>query len=167
MTEPCSVLLNQIVLLLQQISPEDYKQKLRILNGSSIGQHVRHTLEFYLCLVDQHELGFINYDLRARDIQLESEPCSALEKITSIKEALTGITSNRNIYLIMSGDNDSIKAPSSIERELIYVNEHAVHHMAIIKSGLLEINGNIKLPESFGIAPSTLRFRKKIGSIPG
>ncbi len=161
MTESCSVLLDQLTLLLRQISPEDYKKKLRILNGSSVGQHVRHTLEFYICLTDQHRNGNVNYDLRARDIRLESDPLAALEKIKSIRKELSGITCNRNLTLFTAGqDIEEIAAPSSMQRELIYVNEHAVHHLAIIKSGLFEIP-EIELPDSFGVASSTLLYRKK------
>ena len=41
----------------------------------------------------------------------------------------------------------------------MYNLEHAIHHHALIKVGL-KIMTKIELPESFGVAPSTIQYRK-------
>jgi hypothetical protein len=43
---------------------------------------------------------------------------------------------------------------------LVYNIEHAVHHMAIMKIGIREVADYINLPDNFGIAVSTLRYRE-------
>ena len=53
--------------LLKIISPAAYSDPLPLLHGSSVGQHVRHTLEFYQCLFEQAPHGFVDYDARKRD----------------------------------------------------------------------------------------------------
>jgi len=44
-------------------------------------------------------------------------------------------------------------------RELIYNLEHTIHHMALIKVGINEVSC-IAVPEGFGIATSTIKFRR-------
>lgn len=44
-------------------------------------------------------------------------------------------------------------------REVLYNLEHCIHHQALIKVALLNFN-YIQISETFGIAPSTIEFRK-------
>jgi hypothetical protein len=48
---------------------------------------------------------------------------------------------------------------TSLERELVYNVEHAIHHMAIIRIAIEREFPSIKLDKHFGIAFSTIRFR--------
>ena len=66
------------------LSDEVYSKPLDILSGSSIGQHMRHIVEFYTCLIAQHEQQVINYDLRTRNQLIEqySKSCAlAIDEI--------------------------------------------------------------------------------------
>jgi hypothetical protein len=38
--------------------------------------------------------------------------------------------------------------------------EHTIHHMALIRVGLREL-GDIRVDDSYGVAPSTLKYRKQ------
>ncbi len=49
---------------------------------------------------------------------------------------------------------------SNFYRELIYNIEHAVHHMAIMKIGVLEVAPYVSMPLDFGVAVSTIRHKK-------
>jgi hypothetical protein len=44
--------------------------------------------------------------------------------------------------------------------EIAYNLEHTIHHMALIRVGLHEL-GDITLDDSYGVAPSTLKYRKR------
>ncbi|MEM9648432.1 MAG: hypothetical protein AAF969_08120, partial [Bacteroidota bacterium] len=44
-------------------------------------------------------------------------------------------------------------------REVMYNLEHTIHHHALIKVGI-QFFTDIPLPESFGVAPSTLQHRQ-------
>jgi len=135
-----------------------------VLSDNSIGQHMRHTLEFFICLVNGRPHGQVNYDERERDIFLESNTLEALSIINSLKESIAQITANQPLILVRQAYDESNQATEEVEtnlyRELIYNIEHAVHHMALMKVGLSEIKPQLKLPKDFGIASSTMRYRQ-------
>ncbi|CAN0330125.1 unnamed protein product [Chrysoparadoxa australica] len=61
--------LNAVVV---QLTEEDFKKPLKVLSQASIGQHVRHTLEFFICLMDAKIDGVLNYDNTKNDKHIES-----------------------------------------------------------------------------------------------
>jgi hypothetical protein len=50
---------------------------------------------------------------------------------------------------------------TSFERELVYCLDHAIHHQALIKIGLKEQELSHLVSQDFGVAYSTLRYRKQ------
>ena len=159
------VLLDQLADLLDKISPQDYTRSLEILHGASIGEHVRHTLEFYLCLIEQTPAGHINYDLRKRDSSLESMPDAACRSIEFITSSLSEGDENTSLILEFSYDPEGLETrciPTNFFRELTYVIEHTVHHMALLKIGLQALSTPLMVPPSFGVAVSTLRYRNSL-----
>lgn len=156
-------ILNTFDQLLQVIEPltnEEYSRSSAILNKSTIGQHVRHTLEFFKCLLEGYPSGLVNYDLRKRDLFLESNTLEAINEVKKLVAALEGVSDNCDLTLEQNYDEEeSIKVKSNLERELVYNLEHAVHHMAIIRIAIQEIKPDMIVPEGFGVASSTLRYR--------
>jgi uncharacterized damage-inducible protein DinB len=152
----------QIKDLLQHIGHEYYTEKSVILSGSTIGQHIRHILEFYLLLVSGSFSGTISYDKRERDLRIETDPEFALRTIDRL---LLGIeTLENNLQVKFEGDysktGDSQNAIfSSVGRELAYCIEHSIHHQAIIKAGLISMGLEHLTDEYFGVAYSTIRYR--------
>jgi hypothetical protein len=57
-----------------------------------------------------------------------------------------------------------VTSSSTYYRELMHNLDHAIHHMAMIRVGLTTMPG-ITLPEDFGVAYSTLKFRTNNHSI--
>lgn len=157
-------ILDQLIYLLEHLTNDEYSKTLTVLHDNSIGQHMRHTIEFMNCLMAGAPLGSVNYDERERDVFLESNTLEALSAITKLKERIKQIKSNQVLMLIRQGyDLNSEKkheVETNLYRELIYNIEHAVHHMALIKIGLNEIKSGLELPEDFGVASSTMKFRQ-------
>jgi hypothetical protein len=56
---------------------------------------------------------------------------------------------------------DNLLVQSTIGRELIYNIEHTIHHLAIVKIALKSSIPGMHLPEHFGVAPSTIRYRQE------
>ena len=126
------VTLNNLVKL---ISPLDkiYAQKNIHLNNETIGKHVRHIIDFYLCFINGIKIKFIDYDKRERNKKVENDKEYAIKTISVIINLLknshlnTPITINLNLSITKSSLN------SSIERELMYIADHAIHHGHIIQ----------------------------------
>lgn len=161
--ETSYTILEQISGLINALSDAEYRAELDLLNGNSIGKHIRHILEFFDLLVSGADNGIINYDRRDHEPLFETDTGASLDKLTYLKDKINNIRSDKEIILELSyteSDRDSVKIKSSIERELAYNIEHAVHHMAIIGIAVKTVFPQVSLPENFGVAFSTLRFRK-------
>ncbi len=155
--------LDELKSVLKQIKYQDYIKVIPAYEAS-VGQHTRHVIEFYDCLFEGLERGRVNYDNRKRDTRIENEIEFALQKINDIVEKIEVVKEDPPIILainydLLNGQNNLIN--STFYRELAYNIEHAIHHMAIIKTLLTEFFTYIQLPENFGIAVSTLRHRAK------
>lgn len=156
-------ILNQIFDLINQLSDEEYAAQLDLLNGNSIGKHVRHVVEFYDLLVKGAPGKHINYDQRKHEPLLEVNTAVTKEKIQFLIKQIDELNPKSDVILEVSYTNteeDSVKVKSSLEREIVYNIEHAIHHMAIIKIAVMTVFPNMQLAENFGIAYSTVRYHK-------
>jgi hypothetical protein len=80
--------LNEVRSFVESLSDEQYKIPLDILSGSSIGQHVRHILEFYVCLIRARAIGVVCYDERERNPKIETDRAFALVVVDNVVLAL-------------------------------------------------------------------------------
>jgi hypothetical protein len=154
---------HQLTDAINQLEHVDYKRPLENLSGSSVGQHVRHIIEFYQCMMNGYKNASINYDLRVRDKMIEESREFAIQCINKIMFEIQSADLKKPLVLEVSYENgienNSIQLPTSFERELVYNIEHAIHHMALIKIGIKEINSEIILPVEFGVAASTIKHK--------
>ncbi len=153
----------QIRDLLQNIDNENYIRKADILSGSTIGQHVRHILEFYLLLVSGSFSGIISYDKRQRDTRIENDRHFVISMIDRLIQGID--TLDVNLTVKFEGDftadgSSQNTIQSSVGRELAYCIEHSIHHQALIKAGLIALGLKELTDEHFGVAYSTIRFRE-------
>lgn len=159
-----TAILNQLRSVLGQLGTTDYKKHLKILN-SSIGQHSRHILEFYLCLFNGFDTGEVCYDTRQRDLQIENDLDYSITILDQIIEKLDGIQVNQNVNLVTSFEQDIAQVvQSNYGRELVYLIEHTIHHLAIINIALQESFPNVIVPANFGVAFSTIKHRSSLFS---
>lgn len=157
-------ILNQLTELLSVISDDAYTQALPLLHGNSVGQHVRHTIEFYDCLLRQSADGYVDYDARQRDYRLENSLPFATVSVESLVERIEKIQLDVALQLSANFGNDTPQfVPTSLARELVYLAEHAIHHFAIIKIALNESFPHIEIPTHFGVAFSTLKYHETSG----
>ncbi len=162
LTDACNAILDQLANAVQQLAEREFTHPSETLGGSSIGQHLRHTLEFFICLEQGYDMGLINYDKRAHDKLIETDKQTALRVIDRIRQFIMDQIHDKPLLLevgydLNSGENVTVK--TNYFRELTYNIEHAVHHMAIMKIGIREVAKHVLIPPDFGVAASTLRYR--------
>lgn len=157
-------ILNQLSTLITTLNDKEYTQPLIVLNSATLGQHIRHTLEFFICMKSGLDSGVINYDKRDHDKTIESDRMVAISMIEQIYDFLKDDHPEKELLLELAyGENDENvnEIKSNFSRELAYNIEHGVHHMAIIKIGAVALRPTIELPKDFGVASSTIRYRNK------
>jgi hypothetical protein len=149
--------LASLVIVLEQLRDTDrYNNPCEALSNATIGQHSRHIIELYQCLLKGYASGKINYDDRKRNALYENDATAAIAVIKEIQEKLEQPDKQVNIFC---GTNDnSVCIESNYYREVLYNLEHCIHHQALIKVALLTIK-NIDIDGGFGVAPSTLQHR--------
>ncbi|KFF03237.1 hypothetical protein ASF10_09785 [Flavobacterium sp. Leaf82] len=150
--------LDELIYLLDQLSDQDYSKSCQALSNATIGEHTRHILEMFQCLEQSYDSGILNYDNRQRNKQIQTETEFAKKCIIQIKKELK--SENKIIYLEQFIDGLSMRIQSNYYRELLYNLEHCVHHQALIKVAVLQFE-NIIIDENFGVARSTIAYRKQ------
>lgn len=164
-SKACIQILDQLAFLIHQIDEKDFIKPSEALSKATIGQHLRHTLEFFICFEQGSIDGVVNYDKRSHDKLIETDKFIALAAVGKIISFVTKLNADQALKLEVGYDlakEEFITIETNVMRELVYNIEHAVHHMAIMKIGVREVAPYIKLPSDFGIAASTLRYKETV-----
>ena len=146
---------------LHLLSDEQYIHPSKTLSNSTIGQHTRHIIEMFICLEDGYKKGIVNYDNRKRDLKIETDKACA----TGLLKRIYNDLNKPNKVMILEAtynedSNELMQFHTNYHREIAYNLEHTIHHMALIKVGICELS-DIRVPEGFGVATSTMKYRKE------
>jgi len=158
-------ILKQGIELTSCLGPLYSRSTPRCLQGG-IGAHFRHCIDFYNCFLSSVGSGRINYDLRARNELVESDPELAALELQAIIDGLRRFSfadGHAELLVVLEGSTRTHECPcwtrSSIGRELQSLLSHTVHHYALIAIAL-RLKG-IEPSAEFGVAPSTLEHWRK------
>ena len=146
--------------LLRSLGPENYTRRVPVVFNASIGGHYRHCLDHFTSLLAALEADEVNYDHRRRDPRIETQPDFALALTVELRRILEQLPSDalgtevKARCEVSYSRGHSPVTRSTLARELVYCIAHAIHHYALISvmARLMEV----KLPEHFGVAPSTV-----------
>jgi hypothetical protein len=83
--------------LLNQLSNEDFAVPILYLGNSSVGEHTRHIIEMFQCLLNSYESGLLNYDDRKRSILIQTDTNFAIQSIDDIIKSIK--RENKSIVL--------------------------------------------------------------------
>ncbi len=129
----------------------------------SIGPHVRHVLDHYAAFFAGCDQTSIDYDARQRNRQVETERQAAQISIIDISGHLSDLDRSILEHPISvrsnGGGGPEDFSRSTLRRELQFLLSHTVHHWALVRSILTR--SGIEVAETFGVAPSTLRYREE------
>lgn len=105
-----------------------------------------------------YDKGEVCYDKRRRDKRIEQDLNFAIKQIEVIEQTL--VKPNKDLQLLYELSGVGTEMTSNYFREVMYNLEHTIHHEALIKVAVTEFT-NIMLPDSFGVAPSTIQYRSQ------
>ncbi|PCJ54980.1 MAG: hypothetical protein COA73_13930 [Candidatus Hydrogenedentota bacterium] len=146
--------------LLESVSDDLFCESTSI--HDSIGGHLRHCLEHVTCFLAGLDDGLIDYDLRVRSADLENNRTlfrRALQKTMQDLEAIpTDIVGNDiRVRQIQNPGEPPVDMGTTVERELVFLSSHLVHHMALVV--YICRQEGIEVPSDFAIAFSTSAYR--------
>jgi hypothetical protein len=152
-------LMEQLQRVLEKLSDQQYTLPVDLLSGATIGQHVRHVVEFFVELNRGYDSGEINYDRRKRDAVIESNRLVAIRQLVDIGFDVARPDKELSLAAqLVPGVTAPVIVPTNYSRELIYNVEHTIHHMALLRIAITAIS-RMDLPEGFGVALSTIKYR--------
>jgi len=134
---------------------------------SGIGKHVRHILDHFLAVQLGAVNGNIDYNSRHRDSQIENDAELALQLIKQLIEWFTQADAQLQERAVKVESEISIKQQqnrlfdSSLSRELCYLINHTVHHVAYAKLVAKELG--LVVDATIGIAPGTASYLRQQG----
>ena len=154
--------LDELTDLLGSIEEETYRKQ--VCNPlkkplSSVGTHCRHIIEFYQCFFLGLSNHVIDYDARERDVEIERNKVRAIAQLGLIESRLIKLSNKeeRGTSLLLNTQVDPhtevIRTQTNIERELVFLQNHSVHHLALIALLLNHYGQNT--PDDFGLANAT------------
>lgn len=145
--------------------------------AAHVGAHMRHIIEHYDTLVNawaaaQKEPQAIcqaDYDARERNLEVEAYPLEAIRRIDLIKTAfgenagLSEAAMQQRVDVYTRGGlkgEHNFCTPSTLSREIMFLNSHATHHFAIMQ-GYARERGQT-LGAGVGKAPATVAHEQRL-----
>lgn len=144
--------------LISLLNNEQYSKKIAHLGNASIGGHTRHIIELLVCATEGFANGRVDYLNRKRNLVLEQDREFAQQAINAIETSLSKTDKILNLAIDDCEPLDNKHVSTTYYREIIYNTEHAIHHLALIKVALIEMNLDL-VDDNFGMAYSTIKYK--------
>ena len=136
-----------------------------VYREGNIGQHMRHVFDHMLAIKFAIADGVVDYDKRDRGNEVETDRLMASQQLSLLSLWIkTEDFDNHRVAVISEIDCDNtqrMRFDSNLNREILYVINHTIHHAAHIKLVLAQFG--ITLPAHIGIAPGTASFNRHSG----
>ena len=156
-------LVDQLKDSLSKIDDGDFALPLDVFEGATLGQHTRHVVEHFQCLIMSQQTRHINYDDRKRSFVLETNIAMCCDALDQIKEQVRSDDVEVEVvqdFLKESAASHVIR--SSYFREVLYNVDHLVHHQAILKIGFIQLNPHIHISKHYGYADATIKHKTNV-----
>jgi hypothetical protein len=128
----------------------------------AVGPHLRHCVDHYRLLLDGWRTGSVDYDARPRDERLERDADAVLDALGEITTSLAALGEDdleRGLAVVQTAAPGRAKrrSPSCLERELVFLSSHTIHHIAIMRLAARE--AGVVVPPELAVAFSTESHR--------
>lgn len=129
---------------------------------AAIGPHVRHCLDHVVCFLRGLRSGVIEYDARDRDTRVETDADfvrevtrSAMDQLAAVSPAV--LPEAIQVCQVPGPGAGLTTVNSTIERELLFLSGHTIHHLAIVTEIARE--RGIAISPELAVAFSTAAYR--------
>ena len=131
----------------------------------SVGPHLRHCIDHLRLLLDGWRSGSVDYDARPRDPRLERDPRAVSDALDAIAVALAAIREGDlpgrlTVTQSAAPGRPPVSTPSRLDRELVFLSGHTVHHIAIMV--LAARGAGVEIPSRLAVAYSTEANRESL-----
>ncbi len=128
---------------------------------STIGSHVRHSIDHVHAWLKALATDCLDYDDRQRATDVELQRDIALAVLQLLIEQVRGISLDDarkpwTMQAQVTEGGPSLSMQTTALRELVFVLSHTIHHNALI--GVMARVHGVALPPGFGYAPATLTY---------
>lgn len=159
------VLVAQGIEAIRRLGADHYTVPVEGCFNSSAGGHFRHSIEHYQALLRAVAGDGLDYENRARDLRIETQPDHAVVAWREIGATLErwseGAMRDRPLRMAAETTEGATLA-TTLGRELEFLINHTVHHFALI--AVIAHARGVVMPAEFGMAPSTLKYREQLAS---
>ena len=151
--------LSKILFLIEPLENVWSKKNVNF-NNETIGRHIRHIIDFYLCFKNYTNSDHIDYDARKRNNKIETDIYLARKQLDKIIYFLKNINlKDESINVRMNSSVCNQKLYSTLYRELMHVADHAIHHANLVQIIIQNEFPNLDKNCNF-YSPSTIDFKK-------
>ena len=163
--EGCFEAIDRCLRLMDRIEQESADRREPLFGV--FGPHLRHCLDHFTCLVRGIGTAEVDYDARDRDERLERDPEYFRETLRAARRQLESLGPGDlrkplKVRQAAAPDGRESVSSSNLERELVFVSGHTIHHVAIMQ--LLAREHGVRVPDELGVAFSTARYRRSQGT---
>lgn len=138
-----------------------------MFSEARIGAHIRHVHDHFQAFLEGLDTGIVDYNQRNRDSPAEKDiALSDHVHQTILTRMSSAALTHRALFIISEIDcfaSENTELPSTIDRELLYLINHTIHHVAIIK--LVLQHRGIAVPDYLGVAPSTASHLRSLKDV--
>lgn len=167
------MLLESTLIALRQITTIQallFKQPVHVSNEifikQRVGAHIRHVHDHFRSLFIGLDTGIVDYNVRNRESREEHDFSASRAANAGIISRLSEVDANAGEIVIVSEINcqstETLRLSSTVNRELLYLINHTIHHAAIIK--FIMQNHDIPCPKNVGLAPSTASYCRQLSA---
>ena len=150
--------LDDLAAVVDSLSDAQYADSALPGISGSVGGHVRHCLDHVRALERGLTTGIVDYDAREREVVVELDRTLAWSLLVSARRRMlhlgdAALSRPVVVRTRLHAAGAPVEVLSSPVREFSFVIAHTIHHCATI-AVLAGVTPD-RLPERFGIAPST------------
>lgn len=158
----CINCISQCDQILGVVSQKSYADASK--GGATIGAHVRHILDRFHCFFAGLPDAAIDYDARKRDKEIEQNLSAAAFAVSSVGRRIEQLSAKPGDLELIAvkeavlATSPSVEIASTLERELMGLITHSIHHLAIIV--MIAKSFGYEFDADLGKAPSTIAFER-------